>query len=434
MRVWNMILGGIVAAAALCLLTFSGYFLWNSIPREENLPEVLSTDAIFLEEEPLPVEVEEPRPPVEEEPEPVPEDVPPEETEPAPAEEPVDSGIKTRLAAMTLEEKIWQLFIVSPEDITGVRTATVAGEATKAALEQYPVGGLCYFAPNLVDQQQVTDLLTKTQSYAKTGLFLCVDEEGGSVSRAGSNENLSVTHAQAAAQYGENADVAEVYHVGKTMAQELTALGFNVNFAPVADVITDPENTEIGDRAYSSDPQIAGALAGAMAEGLERNGMAACLKHFPGHGSTHGDSHEGTVISTRTLEELRSTEWVAFREAIDKDVSFVMLSHLTNENLSVLPASLSAEVVGYLRQELGFTGIVITDSQRMGAITNHYSSAEAAVLAMEAGADMILLPADLQSAHSGVLTAVQKGTIPESRIDESLTRILTVKLNLGLIS
>ena len=295
------------------------------------------------------------------------------------------------------------------------------------------MGGVCYFAPNLVDRTQTQTMLSGIQSYAKTPLFLAVDEEGGLVSRVGANEAMGTTYFEAAANYGQRADLAEVYNVGKTMALELGELGFNLDFAPVADVITNPNNTEIGSRAYSNDPEVAAPLVGAMVEGLQRSGMAACLKHFPGHGSTEADSHQGKSVSTRTLEQLRETEWVPFRAGIEKGVAFVMVGHQTNENLSDLPASLSPEVMGYLREELGFDGLIITDSLRMGAIIGEYTSAQAAVMAISAGADMLLMPNDLPTAFAGLQAALEDGTLTQERIDESVLRILETKYRFGIM-
>ncbi len=439
MRTFKIVLSVLLILLALVLVVFAGSFLWSALPKKEQAPPpVLDTDAIFAEEAaarpPEPETV--PEPPVQQpEPEPVPDPAPAPQPEP-PAEE--DSGqylqqAQAYLAAMTREEKVWQLFITTPESLTGYPLVTRAGEATRSAIEAKPVGGLCYFAANLEDQAQVRDLLGNVQSYARTRLFLCVDEEGGLVSRAGSNEALDVTHFETASAYGQRADMAEVYQVGKTLSQQLQALGFNLDFAPVADVITNPNNTEIGSRSYSEDPAVAAAMVSAMVEGLQRNGMASCLKHFPGHGSTESDSHSGKSVSTRTLEELRETEWIPFQAGIDKGAAFVMVSHLTNENLSALPSDLSPEVMTYLRDELGFTGVIITDSHQMGAITDYYTSGEAAVLALRAGVDMILMPQDLEAAYQAVLDALNDGTLTEARIDESITRILAAKYQFGIL-
>lgn len=441
MRVVKSILSLCLLAVSLTVLAAAGYFLWTAMaPKPALPPAMVDPDSVYEEEaaEAPPVDVTSPEDAVEKAPEEEPQEKPEEpKEEPGETETPGQQLLqraKTLLADMTLEEKLWQLFIVTPEALTGVNRATRAGDTTRDALAARPVGGLVYFAANLEDREQTVTMLGKTQSYAKTGLFLCVDEEGGAVSRVGSNEAMGVTHFAAAAEFGSRGSAAEVYDVGASMGQQLTELGFNLNFAPVADVITNEKNTEIGDRAYSGDPQLTGELAAAMVKGLKSSDMASCLKHFPGHGSTEADSHAGTSVSHRTLDELRETEWIPFRQGIEAGVPFVMLSHLTNGNLSSLPSSLSPEVVTLLRQELGFSGIIITDSQQMGAITDHYTAAEAAVKAVTAGADMILMPADLQQAHEGLQLAVRDGLLTERRIDESVLRILLTKLQYGIIS
>ncbi len=432
MKSLKITLAVLLSLVAVGLLVLTAAVLMDPIRLEHRQPASLQTDAIFVPQEEEFIQEEEL--PEEELPEEdaVPEEVIPEE----PSEETPQEVLKAQayLQTMTEEEKLWQLFLVTPESLTGVNVATRAGETTKEALQEKPVGGLCYFAANLEDREQVVEMLTNTRSYAKTPLFLGVDEEGGVVSRAGSNEALGVTHFEAAAQYGQRADMAEAYSVGETMAKELTELGFNLNFAPVADVLVEPENTEIGSRAYSDDPSVTAAMVAAMVQGLQNNGMASCLKHFPGHGSTLSDSHEGTAVSERTVEEMEAVEWVPFTSGIEKGVSFVMLSHLTNANLSQKPASLSGEVVEILREKLGFEGVVITDSLQMGAVTEQYGSAEAAVLALEAGVDMLLIPADLQAAYDGVQAALTEGRLTWEDIDGHVQRILAVKYRMGIMS
>lgn len=425
MRIFKTVLCVFLALFSLLILSFSAFFLFRAIPNGDTEPPVvLDTEDIFLEEEVLVIPEEEPEveePVVEEEP-PVEEEIP----EPTPAE--------IYLQGMTEEEKLWQLFFVRPEDITNVKTATRAGETTQKALEAMPVGGICYFADNLEDQEQVVEMLSKTKGYAKTPLFLALDEEGGSVSRAGANEELDVTHFPAAAEYGKTADNVAVLQMGMTLAKELKALGFNLNFAPVADIVTNPNNTEIGDRAYSDDPETAALLVAAMVEGQKRNGMPSCLKHFPGHGSTEADSHEGASVSTRTLEELQQNEWLPFRAGIGQGAAFVMISHLTNENLSALPASLSPEVANFLRQDLGFEGIIITDSLQMKAITAHYGADRAAVMALQAGADMLLMPNSVEKAFGGITAALEEGTLTWEQIDAKVLRILTAKYEYGIMN
>ena len=333
---------------------------------------------------------------------------------------------------MTLKEKLWQLFFTTPDDLTGVSGATQAGEMTRKALDEYPVGGLCYFRSNIEDRDQITSMLSGTAAHTRTPMFLAVDEEGGVVTRLSSVEDLGVTNLGPAADFGAVGDPNAVYEAAFALAGQMYELGFNTDFAPVADLYVEG-NTEIATRAYSADPAVVAQMSGAMVNGLQENRVAACLKHFPGHGSAQSDTHEGKAISTRTLDELRQEEFVAFRQGIENDVYFVMMSHLTNENLSPLPASLSPEVVGLLRDELGFEGIVITDSLKMEAIVDEFTSADAAVMAIEAGCDMILMPNDLQVAYEGLLDAVLEDRISEERIDESVLRILTVKFKMGIM-
>lgn len=339
-----------------------------------------------------------------------------------------------KLETMTLEEKVYQLFMVTPEALTGVDTATVAGSATQAALAEKPVGGIVYFAKNLQEREQAMKLLSGTQSYASIPLLLGVDEEGGTVSRVGSNSAMGVRHLPDAADYD---DPQAVYDDGKYLGGALLELGFNLDFAPVADVVTNPNNTEIGRRSYSSDPTVAAQMVGSMVSGLKESGILCTLKHFPGHGSTETDTHDGRAVTERTLEEMREAEFLPFQAGIDAGAPMVMVGHLSAPAISgnQTPSDLSRAVVtDVLRQELGFQGVIVTDAQNMGAITDYYSSDEAAVQAISAGVDLVLMPADLSEAADGVLQAVEDGTLTEARIDESVTRILAMKYEYGILT
>ena len=337
---------------------------------------------------------------------------------------------------LTLEEKVCQLFVATPEALTGVNRATVAGDATREALSRLPVGGIVYFAQNLEDREQVMALLSGTQSFSEIPLLLAVDEEGGTVSRVGSNPAMGTTYFSDMADYGDAGDTQAVYQVGLTLGRELTELGFNLDFAPVADVVTNPNNTEIGRRAFSSDPETAAAMVGSIVSGLRDGGILCSLKHFPGHGGTETDTHDGRAVTNRTLEEMRQAEFLPFQAGIDAGAPMVMVGHLSAPELTGddTPSDLSRAVVtDILRGELGFTGVVVTDAQNMGAITDYYSPAEAAVAALSAGVDLILMPADLQAAVDGVLEAVDSGQLPAERIDESVTRVLAMKYEYGLL-
>lgn len=373
--------------------------------------------------------------PTTEEPEPAPEvESTPTPVEPEVTEPLYDQAVLDIIAEMTVREKLYQLLYVSPEAITGVATATAAGNATKEALAEYPVGGIIYFANNVEDTDQITEMLENTQSYATYPLFLGTDEEGGTVSRLGSNSYVDVTRLDSMATYS---DPDAVYDMGKTLGGEMSALGFNMNFAPVADVVTNPANTVIGDRSFSTDATEAATLVASMVAGLQDSGVSATLKHFPGHGSTETDTHDGVSYSDRTYEELVETEFLPFEAGIAAGTDFVMVGHQIMSNLpdGDVPACLSSYIVtDLLRNELGFTGVIITDAMNMAAITDDYDAGEAAVAAILAGVDMILLPDDLDEAYSGLFAAISSGTLTEERVNESVYRILKLKYDQGLFN
>lgn len=349
-------------------------------------------------------------------------------TEPEPESEFVTKAKET-VQNMTLEEQVYQLFMVTPEDLTGVDTATVAGDATKSALEQYPVGGIVYFAKNLENVDQIKSLLSTTQSYAKTPLLLGVDEEGGTVSRLGSR-GLGVTELDDMASYD---DPQQVHTMGKTLGDELLALGFNLDFAPVADVST--SGSAIGDRSFSSDAEEAASLVGSMVAGMKESGILCTLKHFPGLGGVSADTHDGAASTSATLEQLKEKDFLPFQAGIDAGAPLVMVSHVSVPAVTGddRPASLSTSIIdGLLRTELGFDGVVVTDALNMEAITDQFTAAEAAVQALEAGADLLLMPEDFQAAVDGVLHAVETGSLPQDTITDSVVRVLAMKYEYGI--
>ncbi len=343
-----------------------------------------------------------------------------------------ENDVELMLNKMTLEEKVYQMMFVTPESLTGVGQVVQAGSATKVALEKYPVGGIIYFSQNIKSREQVAEMITNTQEYSDIPLFIGVDEEGGRVARIASKPQMGTT------KLGPMKNVTsyeEAYGVGQTLGKELKELSFNVDFAPVADVIIYEKNSEIGDRSFGTDPEWVAGCVGEVVKGLEENGVSSTLKHFPGHGSTKVDSHTGYSASERTLEELRQCEFLPFKKGIEAGCDFIMVSHMTlvNATSEKLPSSLSKEVItGYLKSELGFEGIVITDSLSMGAITQEYGNGEAAVMAIQAGNDMLLMPKDITVAADAVIKAVNEGRITEERIDESVRKILTIKKEKGL--
>jgi beta-N-acetylhexosaminidase len=288
-----------------------------------------------------------------------------------------------------------------------------------------------------VYDQQLRDLLGKSQEMAAEynngiGLFQTVDEEGGSVTRV--QKMLWKTPVENMSYYGKLNDYSTTYEAGRTIGGYLADYGFNVNFAPVADVRVS-ETNELGTRIFSNDPLVVADMCTAIIRGLKSQKIASTLKHFPGLGAGDGNTHYDTVEIDRTLEDLEITEFPAFRGGIEAGADFVMVGHqvmkASGENL---PADMSPVVVtDWLREKLGFEGVIISDSQSMGAITNTYTSEEAAIMSIKAGVDVILMPNDLRAAVEGVKAAVESGELTEERIDESVIRILEKKKEMGLL-
>lgn len=351
----------------------------------------------------------------------------PVEEEPEEEEDLLGGLAESYYSEMPIETKVAGLFMVTPEAITGVRTATQAGEGTQEALNQYAVGGLIYFGDNIQDKDQISTMLASTASKSSYPVFLAVDEEGGEVSRV-ANSKVEVTKVDDMATIGAGGDASKAAEAGATIGSYLKEIGFNVDFAPVADVAG--EGSALGNRSFGSDPQAVGEMVANAVSGIEGTGVSACLKHFPGLGSTTEDTHDGRVEIAKSIDEMRNSDFVPFSAGIEAGADFVMVSHaaapaLDEENI---PSSLSKKVItDVLRGELGFEGVVITDALDMAAITEYYPPEEAAVMALEAGADMLLMPEDFEKAYNAVLAAVQDGTISEERIDESLDRIYRVK-------
>ena len=361
------------------------------------------------------------------------------ETEPEVVEAPVESAgpeeepdylgeiVDSYISEMPLEDKVAGLFMITPEALTGTDTVVRAGDTTREKLSENPVGGLIYFSKNIKDAGQLTEMLQNTKNWSKYPIFLGVDEEGGSVSRvaeAGLADNVGPM-----AEIGASGDAAMAQEAGAVIGSYLSGFGFNMDFAPVADVITEGNET-IGDRSFGTDVNLVSPMVVAAVEGMQSNGVSACLKHFPGLGDTSEDSHDGMATTEKTLDDFNATDFPVYQAGINAGVEFVMVSHISAPNVTGdnKPASLSSKMITeILRGQLGYQGIVITDAMNMKAITEYYTSADAAVMALQAGADMILMPENYEEAYNGVLEAVNNGTLTEERIDESLKRIFRIK-------
>ena len=346
-------------------------------------------------------------------------------------EEEKPSLVDETLAGMTLHEKVCQMMFVTPEELTGEDGVTVAGDATRQALENYPVGGIVYFAKNLESQDQVKEMIDNSQKYSSIGLFVATDEEGGVVNRL--MDTVGTTYIGSMYYYKDDGDET-AYENAYTIANDMSALGFNLDFAPVADVWSNPDNTVIGERAYSDDYAQAAELVGNAVKGFNDGGVMCTLKHFPGHGDTAEDSHYSSAYVHRTKEEIMADEMQPFRSGIEAGAEFVMVGHLIVPDIDEVPATLSYKIAtGILREELKFEGVAITDSFEMESIADNYSVDDAVVMSVKAGMDMILQPKDMASAVNSIEQAVADGELSEDRIDESVRRILTLKESRGLL-
>ena len=262
-------------------------------------------------------------------------------------------------------------------------------------------------------------------------LFLCVDEEGGRIARIANNRAFCVENVGSMTEIGKKCDYDTAYKAGEDIGEYLSELGFNLDFAPVADVADDTYNSVLYQRTFSDDPEVVSSLANAVSKGLNSKGVISVYKHFPGHGSTSGDPHNGYAVTKKTIGELKNADLVPFKNGIEEDVSMIMVGHISLPNIvgDDTPASLSKKVItDILRNDMEYDGVVVTDAMNMGAIKDNYESDEAALLAVMAGADIVLMPKDFNKAYEGILSAVKNGTVSEERIDESVTRILRLKM------
>ena len=367
-------------------------------------------------------------------------------TEPAAPTWPTDPA--ELIGRMTIEEKVGQLLIFGYDDID---------DAESVVRDLHP-GGVVLFGSNIRTPAQTRTDIDALQAAALQGegadipLFVAVDQEGGRVSRLPAEAGIF----ESARQVGSRNDLAYTQAFGEKTGHALRDLGFNVDFAPVLDIDSNPLNPVIGDRSYGMTADFVTGQGLAMMTGLELAGVIACVKHFPGHGDTQVDSHVSLPVVGKSLEELRNFELIPFTAAIDHQVSMIMVAHLLVEKLDNRPASLSPVLVdgllrgstlrgstlrgntlhgntlpgNTLRGSTGFNGVVITDDLTMGAITENYSLAEAAIMAVEAGCDLLAVchgTDRVREVYAALLEAWQAGRLTTQRLDLSVGRILLLK-------
>ena len=357
-----------------------------------------------------------------------------------PNETPTDE-VEAQLQKMTLREKVGQMFYIRIEsldpsiewtkydDLANLKNQEITMKMRKTN-EQYPVGGIILYAWNIEDETQLASIISQVRSL-KGNPLLCIDEEGGRVSRIANNPNFNVKKYESMAAIGATGDPKNAYECGNTIGTYLKHYGFDIDFAPVADVNTNPDNIIIGPRAFSDKPEVAAPMVTSYLQGLKDAGITGCVKHFPGHGDTSDDTHTGYVQSLKTWEEMKDCEMVTFRAGIQWGCQLIMTAHIAVPNVtgSTIPSTMSSVVLqDKLRGELGYQNIIITDGMEMGAITKHYTSGEAAVGSIKAGVDIVLGPRDFTEAFDAVMAAVNDGSISEERINQSVRRILKLKI------
>ena len=358
---------------------------------------------------------------------------------PSPTPDPREE-IRTRVAAMTDEELAGQVLVVGIE-------GTEPGPDAHAVIEELHAGGIILFSRNVESAGQLAELTNElkaiNQAAGNQPVFLCVDEEGGMVSRM-PGEVADLPSAYDYAQAG-----GDPYARGEALAAECKAFGFHVDFAPVLDVWSNPNNTVIGKRAFHTDFLETTIAGTGCAYAMMNAGVIPVVKHFPGHGDTDTDSHVGLPVVDKTRQELEDQELMPFRFAIDgaewkspverepTPVPAVMVGHILLRQIDpLLPSSLSSKVVdGLLREELGFEGVVFTDDLTMGAVGQGCDLPAAVVLSIQAGCDMALIchkEENARSAHKAILTALEEGTLTRQRLEESACRILSLKATYGV--
>lgn len=341
---------------------------------------------------------------------------------------------------MTVEEKAGQLFIVNLE-LLDQRNGNYYEwkrftKRMKKSFDKYHIGGVILFSRNIAGRKQTEKLITRLQENSSIPLFISVDEEGGDVARIANNKKMGTTVFQTMEEIGKTKDASYVYNMGETIGSEISSLGFNVDFAPVADVKTSELNLEIGTRSFGGDPDKVAEFASAFVKGIQKQNVSATLKHFPGQGSSSGDTHIESVNIDSSIASLRKNDFVPFEAGIAAGADFVMVSHISVSKVTetAQPASMSSLVMDtILRDELGFQGIIITDAMDMASITDSYTSAEAAYGAVSGGADIVLMPLDLEMAYNEIISRINDGSISKERLDASVLRILTVKFMRGIM-
>ena len=370
--------------------------------------------------------------------------------------------VEKLVSEMSLRDKVTQMMMVDfrkwGATVDSSTDFTEMNDEVRKIIEDYNFGSIILFANNIKETEQSYNLTMAMQEAAtKDGglaLIICADQEGGSVYRLGSGTALPGNMALGATYAANGTKYA--YEAGKIIGSELDAVGINGNLAPVVDVNNNPNNPVIGLRSYGDDATMVGELASASIAGMAEYNVIGTAKHFPGHGDTATDSHYGLPMVDKSLDELMEVELAPYVVAIDQGIEMIMTAHILYPQLESdkivsnktgeaesLPATMSDDILtGLLKEQMGFEGIIVTDAMNMAGIADKWDQVQSVVIAVNAGVDLFCMPcrlycqadlANLDAIINGVIAAVESGEIPMERIDDAVTRILTVKENRGIL-
>ncbi|MBP3890705.1 MAG: hypothetical protein J6D29_00875 [Solobacterium sp.] len=360
--------------------------------------------------------------------------------------------VKDFVESLSLKEQLEQMMMVAIRPSEADIETWNQDEITKEFISTHSVGGVIAFLENIHTKQQTYDwtCLLKENTRQDIPLWIGIDQEGGIVTRLPFGTETNGNMALAATGNPDNAK-----KIGTLIGEELAALGFNVNFAPVVDVNRNPANPVIGIRAYSDDADVVSSYAKAYIDGLTSASILSCIKHFPGHGDTDTDSHTGLPLLSYTKEELKESDLIPFQTLIQNDVPMIMTAHIQYPNIETstyqskldekeiyLPATLSKTILtDILRKECGFEGVIVSDSFLMDAIAKHFDLVDASVLAINAGLDLILMPINIHDEASiedfdayieELIQKVEEGVLSKERIIESVCRMILLKQEMNL--
>ena len=374
-----------------------------------------------------------------------------------------NSQAKAIVQGMTIEQKIGQMLMpdfrqwkMNGED--AVSDFTTMNEEVAQIIDDFDLGGVILFAQNVKTTEQTAQLTHDLQQVIANDesndlpLLITIDQEGGIVTRLGTGTSLPGNMA-----LGATKNELSSYRAGSVIGKELNSLGINVNFAPSVDVNNNPANPVIGLRSFSSNPELVGKLGVQMINGIQDQGVSAAAKHFPGHGDTATDSHYGLPLVDKSYEEIKEVELKPFQDAIDNGVDMIMTAHIqypqiesdtyTSKNDGqeiTLPATLSDDILtGVLREDMGYDGVIITDALNMDAISKNFGEVEAVIMTIKAGADIALMPTILRSTDDvyklqaivdGVKAAVDSGELTMAELDDSVERIVKLKIDRGIMN